>query len=79
MSKDNDFKGGVGLAFKMGTELVVATLLGSLIGYTLDHYLGTGPWLLIVGLIFGILAGFLNLYRIAQKLGMSSDIDLGKE
>ena len=75
MSKDNDFKGGIGIAFRMGTELVVATLLGALLGYTLDHYFGTGPWLLIIGLIFGILAGFLNLYRVGQALSKTNDID----
>jgi ATP synthase protein I len=75
MSKENDFKGGIGIAFRMGTELVVATLLGSLIGYTLDHYLATGPWLLIIGMIFGILAGFLSLYRVAQELSKTNDVN----
>ncbi len=75
MSKDDDFKGGIGIAFRMGTELVAAILLGSLIGFTLDHYLGTGPWFLIIGLICGVLAGFLNLYRVAQELSKTNDTD----
>jgi ATP synthase protein I len=75
MSEDNDFKGGIGIAVKMGSELVVATLLGSLIGYTLDHYLETGPWLLVIGVIFGTLAGFLNLYRVAQELNATNYTD----
>ena len=72
MKKDDGFKGGIGIAFRMGAELVVATLLGALIGYTLDHYLGTAPFLLIVGLIFGMLAGFLSLYRVVQELGKNN-------
>ena len=75
MSKDDGFKGSLGIAFRMGTELVVATFLGSLIGYALDHYLGTGPFLLIIGLIFGVSAGFLNLYRIAIELGKTNHTD----
>ncbi len=43
-----------------------ATVLGWLIGLALDHWLHT-TWLYLVGLIFGIAAGFVELIRTAAK------------
>jgi len=39
-------------------------LLGGL-GYLADDWLGTGPWLLLTGLLLGILVGFYELIRVA--------------
>jgi F0F1-type ATP synthase assembly protein I len=44
----------------------VATVVGWLIGVALDKWLHT-TWLYIVGLLLGILAGFLELIRTAAK------------
>jgi len=43
-----------------------ATLVGWLIGVALDKWLHTS-WLYIVGLLFGILAGFVELIRTVAK------------
>ena len=47
----------------VGVALVAATAIGLAIGYGLDRWLGTGPWLTMVFTLFGIVAGFLNLFR----------------
>jgi len=47
----------------IGISLVAATAIGLLIGYGLDRWLGTSPWLTMIFTIFGIVAGFLNLFR----------------
>jgi ATP synthase protein I len=47
----------------IGIALVAATAIGLLIGYGLDRLLGTRPWLTMVFAVFGIAAGFLNLFR----------------
>ena len=47
----------------VGVALVAATAVGLAIGYGLDRWLGTGPWLTMVFTLFGIVAGFLNLFR----------------
>jgi len=49
----------------VGLTLVICTVLGLVGGYYLDRWLGTEPWLLLVGLLFGIAAGFVNLFRAA--------------
>lgn len=48
------------------SEFVGAVLVGGLIGWQADKWLGTGPWLLILLLGFGVAAGFYNVYRVAR-------------
>ena len=59
---------GVGEVAQIGMTLVVATMLGLGGGYLLDRWLGTRPWLSLVGLVFGIAAGFVNIFRTAKAL-----------
>lgn len=54
---------GLGAAFRVGTELVGALIVGVGIGYLLDQWLGTTPWLLVVFFFLGSGAGVLNVYR----------------
>jgi ATP synthase protein I len=53
----------------IGISLVAATAIGLLIGYGLDWWLGTRPWLTMVFTLFGIVAGFLNLFRDVGLIG----------
>jgi ATP synthase protein I len=53
----------------IGISLVAATAIGLLIGYGLDRWLGTRPWLTMVFTLFGIAAGFLNLFRDVGLIG----------
>lgn len=48
------------------SEFVGAVLVGGLLGWQADRWLGTGPWLLILLLGFGVAAGFYNVYRVAR-------------
>jgi ATP synthase protein I len=53
----------VGVLSGVGLTLVICTMLGFAGGYYLDRWLGTSPWLMLGGLLLGIAAGFLNLFR----------------
>ena len=53
----------------IGITLVAATAIGLAIGYWLDRWIGTSPWLTMVFTLFGIVAGFLNLFRDLGLLG----------
>ena len=56
-----------GLAFRIGTELVVAVFVGGAIGFFLDHWLNTKPWLLIVFLLLGNASGLWNVFRLTNN------------
>ena len=57
-----------GTAGMMGFHLLAGMLVGGFIGYWLDEWLDTSPWLKIVFFVFGIAAGFRNIYQDAQQL-----------
>lgn len=52
----------------IGLQLVCATFIGLAMGYFLDKWLGTSPWLLIVFLLLGIAAGFRDVYLEARRI-----------
>ena len=57
----------MGNAFKLGTELVAAVAVGTIIGFILDSWFGTKPWLIII-FFLGAAAGMLNVIRAANKM-----------
>ena len=73
MSKNSGFRQGVQLAFRLGTELTVATIIGGLMGYALDSYFETKPWGLVVGVVFGVVAGCMGVYRVAIKMSIEDE------
>jgi ATP synthase protein I len=60
--------GGMGYGLRMSSELVAAILVGGVIGYVLDRWLGTTPWLFLVFFAFGFAAGIVNLLRVYRQL-----------
>ena len=57
----------------IGITLVVATVIGLAGGYYADRWLGTTPWLTLIGLVLGIVAGFVNLFRSVAAAKRESD------
>ncbi|MFQ5441612.1 MAG: AtpZ/AtpI family protein [Thermodesulfobacteriota bacterium] len=53
----------------MGVQLAVSTFVGLFIGYYLDRFFGSSPWLTIIFLILGTAAGFKNMFTTARKYG----------
>ena len=58
----------LGNAFKLGTELVAAVIVGTIIGFILDNWFGTKPILIIVFLFFGAAAGIVNVVKAARRM-----------
>ena len=66
---ESEKKGSLmGSAFKLGTELVAAVIVGTIIGFILDNWFGTKPWLLIIFFFLGAAAGILNVIRTANRM-----------
>ena len=58
-----------GIGFRAGVEVVSALIVGILIGYLLDRWLGTWPWLFLLLFVAGSAAGILNVYRLFNPRG----------
>ena len=58
----------MGIAFKLGTELVAAVAVGTIIGFILDSWFDTKPWLIIIFFFLGAAAGMLNVIRAANRM-----------
>jgi ATP synthase protein I len=66
---DNEKRGSfMGSAFKLGTELVAAVVVGTIIGFILDNWFDTKPWLIIIFFFLGAAAGMLNVIRTANRM-----------
>ena len=57
-----------GIAYAAAFSLFAAVASGLLLGWLLDRWLGTWPWLLVTGVILGAAAGFYELIRATSKL-----------
>lgn len=47
----------------LGSSLAALVLVGLGVGYWLDGKLGTRPWLLLIGGVFGVAMALLEFYR----------------
>ena len=66
---DSEKKGSfMGNAFKLGTELVAAVAVGTIIGFILDSWFDTKPWLIITFFFLGAAAGMMNVIRTANRM-----------
>ena len=58
----------IGAAFKLSTEMVAAVIVGTIIGFILDNWFGTKPWLILIFFFVGVIAGILNVIRSAKNM-----------
>jgi ATP synthase protein I len=60
---------GAQLAWRMVIELVAGLMIGFGIGWGLDALFGTGPWLLVLFILLGFVAGVKTMLRTAREAG----------
>lgn len=68
---------GMAYGLRMSSELVAAILVGGFMGYMLDTWLGTKPWLFLVFMMLGFTAGILNILRAFKR--MQAEIESQKD
>lgn len=66
-------QGGYGFAVRLSIELVSTLAVGVFIGWALDRWLGTTPWLLVVCFFLGAAAGALSVYRLTRSMAGDQD------
>lgn len=54
-------------ASSVGLELGISVILGLLFGWWLDKQLGTAPWMMLLFLVFGLVAGFRGVMRAVTR------------
>ena len=69
----------LGRASIMGLHMVSGVIVGCLLGYGLDKWLGTSPWCAGGGLIVGVGAGFRNIWLDAKILLRQGEQDDAKK
>ena len=67
-TKNEESSSSMGAAFKMSTELVSAVAVGTIIGFILDNWFGTKPWLILIFFFVGVIAGIMNVIKSAKKM-----------
>lgn len=60
------------MAFRIATELLAGLILGGVIGWFLDDWLGTKPFLFLVFFALGAAAGMLNVFRYAYRMNRAA-------
>ena len=58
----------LGIAFKISTEMVAAVVVGTIIGFILDNWFGTKPWLILIFFFVGVITGILNVVRSSKSM-----------
>jgi Uncharacterized protein conserved in bacteria len=56
---------------QIGMEMFVPIVIGVL----LDNWLGTAPWILIVGVLLGLFGGLLHLIALVNKMERAAKAD----
>jgi ATP synthase protein I len=51
-----------------GGSFLSSILAGTLLGYLLDMWLGTDPWLVVIGIILGSYSGFMKMWHYAKQM-----------
>ena len=74
--KDKEFWRSLYSLATVGLNIVAATFIGLGIGWVIDHKLFHGktePWFTLIFLLFGIIAGFRNVFLIVKERGNAGE------
>jgi ATP synthase protein I len=55
----------------VGLEMGFCVAIGVLIGYYLDRYFHTAPWLTLIFLLLGVVAAFRSLFSLMKDIDKS--------
>ena len=73
-NEENTSSSSFGKALGLSTEFVAAVVIGTIMGFILDSWFDTKPWLTLVFFFIGVVAGILNVFRSAKKMQNKDNI-----
>ena len=68
LNNNNNQSASFGMALKLSTEMIAAVLVGTIIGFILDSWFDSKPWLIIIFFFVGVAAGMTNVFRSAKLM-----------
>ena len=68
LDADSAAGSALGAAWRISIEIVVALVFCTAIGWALDYWFGTKPWLMLIFLFLGGAAGINNAVRTALRI-----------
>ena len=66
--EDQEANRKTGIAYAAALNLFASVIALGGAGWALDKWLGTSPWLVVVGLVLGAIVGFYQFIRLTSKL-----------
>ena len=72
MGKKGQDKRNLAEYSSVGIMFPVSIAVGAAMGYLLDKWLNTAPYLLIIFTLYGVAAGFWNLYKVTKRMSDSN-------
>lgn len=69
----------LGAAWRISIEIVVALVVCTAIGWALDYWFGTKPWLMLIFLFLGGAIGINNAVRTALRIDAQATAALQKK
>lgn len=64
---------GMGVGGQIAADFIAGIVVGAMIGYGLDWWFGTTPWLLVSLMLLGFAAGVRSAYRAAKRAADAED------
>lgn len=70
MAKQDDRNVNIKSGAVIGAVMALSSSIVSclIVGWLLDRWLGTSPWLIVAGIVVGSVAGFMHLIRVMSRV-----------
>ncbi|MEW5952321.1 MAG: AtpZ/AtpI family protein [Bacillota bacterium] len=65
--RPNEIVRAMAISTALGTEMAICVVAGFYGGRYIDGLLGTGPWIMIVGILLGVAAGTFGIMKILER------------
>jgi ATP synthase protein I len=73
MGKKDQNKKNLAAYSTVGIMFPVSIAIGAGMGYLLDKWLNTAPYLLVIFALYGVAAGFWNLYKVTKRMSDNNE------